>query len=78
MNPLSADLNFKVCIIVFIARFKKNNFCFCYIECNFINIKPKRKFPKVFIQTFVNSIFIYSIMTLLILILIVNAIALIP
>ena len=49
------ELNCQVCIIVFIVCFKRNNFCFCYIECNFIRIKPKRKFSKVFIQSFVNS-----------------------
>ena len=36
-----AELNFSVCIMVFIACFKKNIFCFCYIECKFIGVKPK-------------------------------------
>ena len=55
MNYFSAELYFEICIIVFIACFKKNNFCFCYIECNFISMKPKGKFSKVFIQSFVNG-----------------------
>ena len=49
MNSFSAELYFEICI-VFIARFKKNNFCLCYIECNFICIRPKGKFSKAFIQ----------------------------
>ena len=55
MHEFSAELNFEVCIIVFVACFKKNNFYFCYIECNFISIKPKVKFSKVFIKSFVNG-----------------------
>ena len=50
MNSFSAELYFEICIIFFIACFKKNNFCFCYIDCNFISIKPKGKFSKVFIR----------------------------
>ena len=54
-ESFSAELNFQVCITVLIACFKKNNFCFCQIECNFISIKLKRKFSKVFIDTSVNG-----------------------
>ena len=55
MDSFSAKLYFDICILVFVACFKKNNFCFCYIECNFISIKPKGKFSKVFIQSSVNG-----------------------
>ena len=58
ITSFSAELNFEVCIIVFIAGFKTNNFCFCYIECNFISIiKPKGKFSEVFIQSSVNGMY---------------------
>ena len=55
INSFSTELNFEVQIIVFIACFKKNNFCFCYIECNFISIKPKGKLSKFFVQSSVNG-----------------------
>ena len=51
MNSFSVELYFEIYIIVFLACFKWNNSCFCYIECSFISIKPKGKFPKVFIQS---------------------------
>ena len=55
MNVFSAELNFYICIIVFIAYLKNKCFYFYYIECNFVSIKIKRKLLKVFIESFVDA-----------------------
>ena len=57
MNSFSAQFNFQVFIIDCIACFKNNDFCFCYIEWNFISIKPK-KLSRVFIANLVNDTFV--------------------